>query len=138
MATKKISELEAIMEAEDNDVLVIVDASEGTTNKITKGNLLLGSGHSIELTLNSTTYQLTLTLKNAAGTTLSTATIDLPNENSVTNIEYSNGILTLTKQSGTTSQVDISGLIEGLVTETDFNTFTTAIKAIIRNINKYI
>ena len=36
MATKKISELEAITEAEDDDVLVIVDASEETTKKIEK------------------------------------------------------------------------------------------------------
>ena len=114
MATKKISQLEAITEAEDSDVLVIVDVSEGTTNKITKGNLLLGSGHSVELTLDPQTYQLVLKLKNAAGTELSTQSVE-------TNIEYSNGNLIVTKQSGATSQVDISGIISGLQQEITSN-----------------
>lgn len=117
MATKKISELVAINEAASNDLLVIVDVSEGTTNKITKGDLLIGAGHSIEMSLNPATYTLTLTLKNEAGTELSTESIDLPNENAITGITYSNGILTLTKQSGGTSTVDISGLISGLQSE---------------------
>lgn len=135
MATKKISELEAITEADDSDVLAIVDVSEGKTNKITKNNLLIGAGHSIEMSLNQEIYALTLTLKNAAGTELSTASIDLPNENAVTNISYNNGKLTLTKQSGATSTVDISGLINGLVTESDFSTFTTALQETIGAIN---
>ena len=67
MATKKISQLEAITEAENSDVLVIVDVSEGTTNKITKNNLLKGTGHTIEMTLNES-YQIVLKLKNAEGT----------------------------------------------------------------------
>ena len=37
MATKKISELEAISEAASDDVLAIVDVSETETRKITKG-----------------------------------------------------------------------------------------------------
>lgn len=135
MATKKISELEAINAAEDNDVLVIVDTSESTTNKITKGNLLIGAGHTIEMTLNEN-YQIVLVLKNAAGTALSTQTIDLPNENAVTNLAYNNGILTITKQSGATSQINLTGLIEGLVTESDFNTFKEALQATLEAINE--
>lgn len=135
MATKKISELEAINAAEDNDVLVIVDTSESTTNKITKGNLLIGAGHTIEMTLNEN-YQIVLVLKNAAGTALSTQTIDLPNENAVTNLAYNNGILTVTKQSGATSQINLTGLIEGLVTENDFNTFKEALQTTLEAINE--
>ena len=135
MATKKISELEAINAAEDNDVLVIVDTSESTTNKITKGNLLIGAGHTIEMTLNEN-YQIVLVLKNAAGTALSTQTIDLPNENAVTNLAYNNGILTVTKQSGATSQINLTGLIEGLVTESDFNTFKEALQTTLEAINE--
>ena len=137
MATKKISELEAINAAEDNDVLVIVDTSESTTNKITKGNLLIGAGHTIEMTLNEN-YQIVLVLKNAAGTALSTQTIDLPNENAITNLAYNNGKLTITKQSGATSQINLTGLIEGLVTETDFNTFTETLAETIQGINETI
>lgn len=136
MATKKISELEAVTTVEDNDVLVLVDVSEGTTNKITKGNLLLGSGNQIEIDLDSATYQLVFKLKNSEGTVLSTATIDLPSENAITKIEYENGKLTLTKQSGATSQVDISGLIEGLVTESDFNGFKEALQETIQGITE--
>lgn len=117
MATKKISELEAINSAEESDVLVIVDVSEGKTNKITKGNLLAGAGHTIEIQLNSQTYQLEFKLKNTEGTVLSTQVLDLPSENALTNITYSDGELTLTKQSGETSTVDISGLISDLVEE---------------------
>ena len=135
MATKKISELEAINAAEDNDVLVIVDTSESTTNKITKGNLLIGAGHTIEMTLNEN-YQIVLVLKNAAGTALSTQTIDLPNENAVTNLAYNNGVLTITKQSGATSQINLTGLIEGLVTENDFNTFKEALQTTLEAINE--
>lgn len=40
MATKKISELDALSEADDNDVLVIVDVSSQTTYKISKQNFL--------------------------------------------------------------------------------------------------
>lgn len=139
MATKKISELLEITEADDSDVLVIVDVSEEDTNKITKGNLLIGAAHSIEMSLNPTTYQLTLTLKNAAGDVLGTAqTIDLPNENAIIGITYSNGKLTLTKQSGSTSTVDISPLIEGLVTESDFNTFTAQLQQTLQGINETI
>lgn len=130
MATKKISELVAINEAASNDLLVIVDVSEGTTNKITKNNLLKGTGHTIEMTLNES-YQIVLKLKNAEGTELSTQTIDLPNENAITNISYNNGVLTLTKQSGATSQVDISGLINGLATETALNSLANALKETI-------
>lgn len=136
MATKKISELEAITEADGSDVLAIVDVSEGKTNKITKNNLLIGAGHSIEMSLNQETYALTLTLKNAAGTELSTASIDLPNENAVTNISYNNGKLTLTKQSGATTEVDISGLINGLVTESDFSTFTTQLNQVLQELDE--
>lgn len=130
MATKKISQLEAITEAENSDVLVIVDVSEGTTNKITKNNLLKGTGHTIEMSLNEN-YQIVLKLKNAEGTELSTDTIDLPNENAITNISYSNGTLTLTKQSGVTSTVDISGLINGLATETALTNLANALKETI-------
>ena len=54
MATKKISELEAITEAADDDILVIVDVSEGVTYKITKANLFSGLTN-IEYTTNKTT-----------------------------------------------------------------------------------
>lgn len=139
MATKKISELEAITSAADDDVLVIVDTSEETTNKITKANFLAGSGHTIEMSLNSSTYQLTLKLKNAEGTVLGIPqVVDLPNEDAIIGITYNNGRLLLTKQSGQTSAISISGLINGLVTTTTFNNFVSAIKAVIGiNTNTY-
>ncbi len=42
MATKKISELQEIQEIASNDLFVVVDTSEGDTNKITKENALSG------------------------------------------------------------------------------------------------
>ena len=97
MATKKITQLEALTEADDSDVLVIVDVSEGETKKITKNNFLVGTGHTIELSLDPSTYILTLILKNEAGTALSTQSVNLPSEDALTNITYSNGILTYSR-----------------------------------------
>ena len=118
---------DAEVEEIKNEIKTEIDA-QGMARDIEL--LKTDSGHTIEMTLNEN-YQIVLVLKNAAGTALSTQTIDLPNENAVTNLAYSNGILTVTKQSGATSQINLTGLIEGLVTESDFNTFVTAIKGVI-------
>ena len=124
---------DAEVEEIKNEIKVEIDA-QGMARDIEL--LKTDSGHSVELTLDPQTYQIVLVLKNAAGTALSTQTIDLPNENAITNIEYNNGSLTVTKQSGATSQINLTGLIEGLVTENDFNTFKEALQTTLEAINE--
>ena len=126
---------DAEVEEIKNEIKVEIDA-QGMARDIEL--LKTDSGHSVELTLDPQTYQIVLVLKNAAGTALSTQTIDLPNENAITNLAYNNGKLTITKQSGATSQINLTGLIEGLVTETDFNTFTETLAETIQGINETI
>ena len=124
---------DAEVEEIKNEIKVEIDA-QGMARDIEL--LKTDSGHSVELTLDPQTYQIVLVLKNKAGTALSTQTIDLPNENAITNIEYNDGKLVLTKQSGATSQINLTGLIEGLVTESDFNTFKEALQTTLEAINE--
>lgn len=77
--------------------------------------LLAAAGVSIETSLDTSNYHLTVSLKNRKGTTLSSGTIDLPIESLITNGSYANGVLTLTLQSGSVIPVDISSIISGLV-----------------------
>ena len=75
------------------------------------------SGYDLGLSLNSSTYEMTLELKNKAGTVLSTKTIDFPIESMVVNATYTEGVITLTLQNGTTLDVDISAIVGGLVND---------------------
>jgi hypothetical protein len=67
------------------------------------------------LDINTSTYVMTMALKNAGGETIDTKSIDFPIESMVVNASYSNGIITLTLQNGNTVDVDVSALISGLV-----------------------
>ena len=74
------------------------------------------SGASIVLSLNTTTYVLTLQLKNKAGTVVSTDTVDLPIESLVVNGRYdsTNKQLILVLQNGTEISIPVSDLVSGL------------------------
>ena len=76
-------------------------------------------GNSISLELNTTTYQLTLTLKDQDGTNLNSQTVDFPIESVVVNGSYDNTEkkIVLTLQNGTTIDVPVGDLIAGLQTE---------------------
>lgn len=87
-------------------------------NNLTNYTLKSETGTDIELSIDTTTYVMTLNLKNASGTVVSTATVDFPIESMVVNASYADGTLTLTLQNGTTLDVDISAMISGLVPET--------------------
>ena len=63
-------------------------------------------------------YKLTVSLLNKNGTAISSGTVDLPIESLITQATYSSGVLTLTFQSGDTTNIDISSLISGLVADT--------------------
>lgn len=76
-------------------------------------------GSTIDLSMNSTTYVLTLSLKDQDGTVLNTKTVDLPIESVVVNGRYDavNKKIVLTLQSGSTIDVPVGDLIAGLQTE---------------------
>ena len=87
-------------------------------NNLTNYTVKTETGTDIELSLDTNNYKMTLSLKNAAGTIVSTSTIDFPIESMVVNATYSSGKLTLTLQNGNTLDVDISAIISGLVPDT--------------------
>lgn len=76
-------------------------------------------GSTVDMTMDSTTYVLTLSLKDQDGTVLNTKTVDLPIESVVVNGRYdaTNKKIVLTLQSGSTINVPVGDLIAGLQTE---------------------
>lgn len=92
-------------------------------NDLTNYTLKTSTGSSIELSVNSTTYVMTLNLKDINGNTISTGTVDLPLETMVVNATYDRTTkeIVLTLQSGTTVRFSVADLVSGLVSETTFN-----------------
>lgn len=78
------------------------------------------TGHTIELSLDSTNYKITATLKNSSGTVINTSSpIDLPIESVVVSGAYDNVTkkVVLTLQNGSTIEFSVADLISGLQTE---------------------
>ena len=75
-------------------------------------------GADIALSIDTSTYKMTLELKDNKGQILSSKEIDFPIESMVVNASYANGTLTLTLQNGNDINVDISSIISGLVPDT--------------------
>ena len=123
----KINNVELIWNKSTSDLGInIPDVSNFITkdvNNLTYYTLSTGTGHSIELSINSSTYVVTLNLKNSAGTVISTDTIDLPLESVVVNGTYdsTNKKIVLTLQSGSTIDIPVGDLISGLQTEITSN-----------------
>ena len=92
-------------------------------NNLTYYTLATGTGSSIDLSINSSTYVVTLALKNSAGTTISSGTIDLPLESVVVSGSYdsTNKKIILTLQSGSTIEFSVADLVAGLQTEITSN-----------------
>ena len=77
------------------------------------------AGSTIDLSINASTYVMTLDLKNANGVTISTDSIDLPLESMVVSGSYDsvNKKVVLTLQSGSTVEFSVADLVSGLQTE---------------------
>ena len=82
-------------------------------------DLLSALGASLSLDINESTYVVTVSLKNSAGTVLSTGTIDLPLESVVVNGEYDSETkkIILTLESGSTIEFSVADLVAGLQSE---------------------
>ena len=105
------------------DASAITNFITKDVNNLTYYELKTDVGHSIDLSVNTTNYKVTLDLKNSAGTIISTDTIDLPLESVVVNATYdsTNKKIVLTLQNGTTVDVPIGDLISGLQVEITSN-----------------
>ena len=92
----------------------------GTLNNY---SLLIDAAHTLELTINHDNYVMSAVLKNKNGETLSSQSIDLPLETMIISASYDNDAksIVLTLQSGSTITVPIGDLVDGLVSQTDFD-----------------
>ena len=80
-------------------------------------------GHSFTMTIDSTTYVVTLSLLDAGGTALSTQTIDLPLESVVVSGSYDADTkeVVLTLQGGTEVRFSVADLVDGLASQAALN-----------------
>lgn len=88
-------------------------------NNLTNYELKTNTGSVIDLSVDTSTFVVTLKLKNSAGTVISTDTIDLPIESVVVSGQYdsTNKKIILTLQNGNTIDIPVGGLISGLQSE---------------------
>ena len=86
-------------------------------------SLITETGNKISLTINSSTYVMTLQLKDKNGSVLSTGTIDLPLETMVVGASYNADTkeIELTLKNGSKVSFSVSDLVKGLVNEDDLN-----------------
>ena len=102
--------------------IVIPDVSNFITkdvNNLTYYELKTATGNSIAMSIDSSTYVLTVSLKNSAGTVLNTQTVDLPLETMVVGGSYdsTNKKIILTLKNGQTVEFSVADLVSGLQSE---------------------
>ena len=110
-------------------------------NDLTYYTLATSTGSTIELSINSSTYVMTLNLKNSAGTTISTGTVDLPLESVVVSGSYDDTTkkIILTLQSGSTVEFSVADLVSGLQSEiTSSNKLSSDLVDDTNNTNKFV
>lgn len=110
---------------------------ENAANKgyVDDGDRSLGA--KVEISIDPLTYIMTLRLKNAFGSILSTATVDLPLESAVVGGEYADGYLTLKFLEGET-KIKISDIIDGLVSSSDYSADMEDLRSEIKKTNDTI
>lgn len=134
-----ISDIQTEQTTQNNKISAL--ETDNTTNKTNIATLQTDSGHSILLELNTTTYVLTATLKNKAGTILNTSSIDLPVEQLVVSVSYDENTkeLVITLKNGEVTRVSLGDLISGLQTEiTSSNKLSSDLVDDTNNTNKFV
>lgn len=88
-------------------------------NDLTYYELKTAVGNSIVMSIDSSTYVLTVSLKNSAGTVLNTQTVDLPLETMVVSGSYdsTNKKIILTLKNEQTIEFSVADLVSGLQSE---------------------
>lgn len=105
----------------DTNSQIVVPLTPTANGHATSKSYVDTFGYSISMSLDSSTYVLTLLLKDKNNNTLSTQTIDLPLESVVVSGEYDSDTqsIILTLQNGNTITIPVGDLISGLATTTD-------------------
>lgn len=75
----------------------------------------------IELSMDPRTYVITAKLKNDNQEVVSQSSIDLPLESSIVSMDESNGIITITLRNGNTTTLYIGDLVDGLVSQQEYD-----------------
>ena len=109
----KVSQLENDKGYIDNNVSNLV-------NYELKGK----TGTNLGVSIDNTTYVMTIDLKNTAGDTISTGSVDLPLESMVIGASYDDSTkeIVLTLQSGEEVRFSVADLVSGLVSQSTFDT----------------
>lgn len=75
----------------------------------------------IELSMDPSTYVITAKLRNDNNEVVSQSSIDLPLESSIVSMDESNGIITITLRNGNTTTLYIGDLVDGLVSQQEYD-----------------
>jgi len=126
------------------DKTEIPDVSDFITkevNNLTYYTLGTETGSSIEMSIDTTTYILTISLKNSDNQILNTQTVDLPIESMIVNGSYDsiNKKIILTLQNGNIIEIPVGDLINGLQTEiTSDNKLSSDLVDDTNNTHKFV
>lgn len=109
----KVSQLE-------NDKGYIDNSVSNLVNYELKGK----TGTNLGVSIDNTTYVMTIELKNTAGDVISTGSVDLPLESMVVGASYDDSTkeIVLTLQSGEEVKFSVADLVSGLVSQSTFDT----------------
>lgn len=109
----KVSQLE-------NDKGYIDNSASNLVNYELKGK----TGTNLGVSIDNTTYVMTIDLKNTAGDVISTGSVDLPLESMVISASYDDSTkeIVLTLQSGEEVKFSVADLVSGLVSQSTFDT----------------
>ena len=108
----------------DSSGQLVVPLNPSYNGNATSKKYVDGFGYSISATIDTTTYVMTLKLKDKNNNVLSTQTIDLPLESVVVGGSYDDDTesIILNLNNGNTITIPVSDLVSGLVSTADLNT----------------
>ena len=112
-----------------------------TNAALTSYSLITETGNKIELTLNESTYVMTLTLKDKNDNTLSTGSVDLPLETIIVSGRYDAATkkIILVLKNGTEISFSVADLVSGLQTEiTPTNKLSSNLVDDTNSANKFV
>ena len=95
------------------------------------------NGQSIDISLDKSTYVMTISLIDKNGNTLSQKSVDFPMGTAFVNASYDEASKTMkfTLESGSTVDVPLGDLVEGLVSQTDFDTLSGEVETLKTEVN---
>lgn len=122
----------------NNPIPAITENDEGKIVRVVGGQYVLEpipdgevsmADCTIDVELDTSTFVITVSLKDAEGNIVSQDTVDLPLESVVVGGSEEGGIVTLTLQNGNTITFDIGDLVDGLVSQARHDEDIAAVNA---------